>query len=429
MTEAAGGARRYGLGALAHRNFRLFFIGQGISLVGTWMQNVGEGWLILTLTNSPFYVGLTSALSSCGLVLFSLYAGVIADRVDKRRVIVFMQLAFMLEALTVSVLVWTGVIAVWEVLVLATILGIASAFDIPMRQSFIVEMVGKDDLMNAIALNSSLFNGARVIGPAIAGVLIGAVGIAWCYFLNGLSYIAVIAGLLMMRLPPVARPPRTTSSWHGFREVLSYLKSDRRIRALMMLTAILSVFGFPYIAMMPVFARDVLHRGAAGYGALTSSIGIGAVIGALGIALASARIRARGRLMLVGGIAFGGLLILFSESRVLALSMVLLGLAGCAMIVNNSITNTLLQTTAPDHLRGRIMGFYSFVFVGMAPFGAFLFGVVAEQVGVPTTLAAGGAIGGLAVPSDGWRVHANPNGLRLGAPIRCPTNTSFFTRR
>ncbi|OLB66228.1 MAG: hypothetical protein AUI09_06655 [Gemmatimonadetes bacterium 13_2_20CM_2_66_5] len=362
MTEAA---RRYGFGALAHRNFRLFFIGQGISLVGTWMQNVGEGWLILTLTNSPFYVGLTAALSSLGVLLFSLYAGVIADRVDKRRFIIFMQLAFMLEAFAVSILVWTGVVAVWQVLLLATILGIASAFDIPMRQSFVVEMVGKDDLMNAIALNSSLFNGARVIGPAIAGFLIGAVGIAWCYFLNGVSYIAVIAGLLLMQLP---------------------------------------VFGFPYIAMMPVFARDVLHRGATGYGALTSSIGIGAVIGALGIALASARIRARGRLMLAGGTAFGILLILFSASRVLGLSMALLALTGCAMIVNNSLTNTLIQTTAPDHLRGRVMGFYSFVFVGMAPFGAFLFGLVAEHVGAPATLAAGGVIVALAVTIAGWMV-------------------------
>ena len=404
MTEAATGARRYGFGALAHRNFRLFFIGQGISLVGTWMQNVGEGWLILTLTNSPFYVGLTAALSSVGVLLFSLYAGVIADRVDKRRFIILMQLAFMIEAFTVSILLWTNAIAVWQVLVLATTLGIASAFDIPMRQAFVVEMVGKDDLMNAIALNSSLFNAARVIGPAIAGLLIGTVGIAWCYFVNGLSYIAVIAGLLMMRLPYDARPPKTTSAWTGFREVLAYLRNDRRLRVLMILTAILSVFGFPYIAMMPVFARDVLNRGATGYGALTSSIGIGAVIGALGIALASARIRARGRLMLIGGTAFGILLILFSASRVLALSMVLLGLAGCAMIVNNSLTNTLIQTTAPDHLRGRVMGFYSFVFVGMAPFGAFLFGVVAEHVGVPTTIAAGGVIVTITVAIARWLV-------------------------
>jgi MFS family permease len=397
-------ARRYGLGALAHRNFRLFFIGQGISLIGTWMQNVGEGWLILQLTNSPFFVGLTSALSSVGVLLFSLYAGVIADRTDKRRFIVFMQVAFMLEAFTVSILVWTGVVQVWQVLLLATLLGIASAFDIPMRQSFVFDMVGKDDLMNAIALNSSLFNGARVIGPAIAGLLIGAVGIAWCYFLNGLSYIAVIAGLLLMRLPPRPPPTQTASAWAGFREVLTYLRTDRRLRVLMVLTAILSVFGFPYISMMPVFARDVLHRGAEGYGVLLSAIGIGAVIGALAIALYSTRIRARGRLMLIGGTVFGVLLMLFAASRSLGLSIILLALAGCAMIVNNALTNTLLQTAAPDHLRGRIMGFYSFVFVGMAPFGAFLFGVVAEHVGVPVTIAAGGAIVALTVMIAGLTV-------------------------
>jgi predicted MFS family arabinose efflux permease len=263
-------------------------------------------------------------------------------------------------------------------------------------------MVGKDDLMNAIALNSSLFNAARVVGPAIAGLLIGAVGIAWCYFLNGLSYIAVIAGLLLMKLPRNVPPAKPTSAWAGFREVLAYLRGDRRLRVLMLLTATISVFGFPYIAMMPVFARDVLHRGATGYGALTSSIGIGAVIGALGVALASSRIRSRGRLMLAGGTAFGLLLILFSASRSLVLAMALLALTGCAMIVNNSITNTLLQTTAPDHLRGRIMGFYSFVFVGMAPFGAFLFGVVAEHVGVSATLAGGGAIVAVAVITAGW---------------------------
>lgn len=403
MTEAAG-ARRYGFGALSHRNFRLFFIGQGISLVGTWMQNVGEGWLILTLTNSPFYVGLTSALSSLGVLLFSLYAGVIADRTDKRRVIILMQIAFMLEAFAVAILVFLHIVAVWQVLVLATLLGIASAFDIPMRQSFIVEMVGKDDLMNAIALNSSLFNAARVVGPAIAGFLIGAVGIAWCYFLNGLSYIAVIIGLLMMRLPPMTPLPKTSSAWMGFREVLVYLRSDRRLRVLMLLTATLSVFGFPYLSMMPVFTRDVLHRGATGYGALTSSVGIGAVIGALGVALASSRIRARGRVMLAGGTAFGILLILFSASRSLALSMFLLALAGCAMIVNNSLTNTLIQTAAPDHLRGRVMGFYSFVFVGMAPFGAFLFGLVAEHVGAPIAIAAGGIVVVLAVTIAGWVV-------------------------
>jgi MFS family permease len=401
MTEAVHGRP---LGALAHRNFRLFFVGQGISLIGTWMQNIGEGWLVLTLTNSPFYVGLVSALSSLGVLLFTLYAGILADRTDKRRTIILMQVAFMLEAFAVAALVWTGVVAVWQVMVLATLLGVASAFDIPTRQAFLVEMVGKEDLMNAIALNSSLFNAARVVGPAIAGVLIGVVGIAWCYFFNGLSYLAVIAGLLLMRLPPFQPRAREGSVWAGFREVLGFLRNDRRLRALVTLTAIFSVFGFPYISMMPVFARNVLHRGAGGYGALTSSIGIGAMLGALGVALGGRHIRSRGRLMLTGGAAFGILLVLFALSRSFALSLTLLPLAGCAMIVNNSLTNTLLQTAVPDHLRGRIMGFYSFVFVGMAPFGAFFLGLVAEHLGAPLAVGSGGVIVTAAVATAAWRV-------------------------
>jgi MFS family permease len=401
MTEPAG---RSGLGALAHRNFRLFLIGQGISLIGTWMQNIGEGWLVLTLTNSPFYVGLVSALSSLGVLLLTIYAGIVADRTDKRRTIVIAQVLFMLEAFTVAVLVWTGVVKVWHVMTLATLLGVASAFDIPTRQAFIVELVGKEDLMNAIALNSSLFNAARVIGPAIAGALIGLVGIAWCYFFNGLSYIAVITGLMLMRLPRFVPRERTGSTWTGFREILGFLRADRRLRTLVILTATLSVFGFPYITMMPVFARDVLHRGAGGYGILISSVGVGATIGALGVALGSRRILRRGRLMLVGGTAFGILLVLFSTSRALGLSVLLLGLTGCAMIVNNSLTNTLLQTAVPDELRGRIMGFYSFVFVGMAPFGAFFVGLAAEHVGAPLAVGAGGVVCVLAVATAAWRV-------------------------
>jgi len=265
-------------------------------------------------------------------------------------------------------------------------------------------MVGKEDLMNAIALNSSLFNAARVVGPAIAGILIGVVGIAWCYFLNGLSYIAVIAGLLLMRLPPFVPRPSQGSVWSGFREILGFLGSDRRLRTLVTLTAILSVFGFPYISMMPVFARNVLHHGAGGYGALTASVGIGAMLGALGVALGGRRIHSRGRLMLTGGTAFGILLVLFASSRSFALSLALLALTGCAMIVNNSLTNTLLQTTVPDHLRGRIMGFYSFVFVGMAPLGAFLLGLVAEHYGAPLAVGGGGIIVVLAVTMAAWRV-------------------------
>jgi len=391
-------------GALSHRNFRLFFFGQGISLVGTWMQNIAEGWLVLTLTNSPFYVGLVSALSSLGVLLFTLYAGILADRTDKRRTILICQLLFMTEAFIIAVLVWTHVITVWQVMVFATVLGIASAFDIPTRQSFLVELVGKDDLMNGIALNSSAFNAARVVGPAVAGALIGLVGIAWCYFLNGLSYIAVIVGLLMIKLPRFEPRPSPGSAWSGFREVLQFLGADRRLRTLVLLTATLSIFGFPYITMMPVFARNVLHRGAGGYGILTSSVGIGAMLGALGVAMLGRSIVHKGRTMLLGGISFGVLLVLFSASRSLGLSMALLALAGCAMIVNNSLTNTLLQTAVPDHLRGRVMGFYSFVFVGLAPFGAFLVGLVAEHYGAPVAVGAGGVLVTLGVVGAAWRV-------------------------
>src|SRR3989442_1170942 len=335
MTEALPprpAARRYGLGALSHRNFRLFFIGQGISLVGTWMQNVGEGWLILTLTNSPFYVGLTSALSSLGVLLFSLYAGVIADRVDKRRVIIFMQIAFMLEAFTVAILVWTGVVAVWQVLVLATILGIASAFDIPMRQSFLVEMVGKEDLMNAIALNSSVFNGARVIGPAIAGVLIGAVGIAWCFFANGVSYLAVIAGLSMMRLGPRPRPDRTASTLDNVLEGFPYVRRTTPIRALLLLVRLVSLVGMPYTVLMPLFADAILHGGARGLGVLMGATGVGALLGAL-IVASRPGLRGLGKVTAAAAAGFGVCLMLFAFSRWFWFSVAVLVPTGLCMML------------------------------------------------------------------------------------------------
>jgi MFS family permease len=401
MTEAA---RQAGLGALTHRNFRLFFFGQGVSLIGTWMQSVAQGWLVLTLTNSPFFVGLVSALGSLGVLAFTLYAGVVADRRDKRRLIVLTQSLSMVQALVLAVLVWTKVVTVWHVMVAATALGIVNAFDIPTRQSFMVELVGKEELMNAIALNSSIFNAARVVGPAIAGALIGAVGVAPLFFLNGVSYVAVIGGLLAMRLAPFQPRPSTGSAWAGFREVVGFLRSNRRVETLIVLTATFSVFGFPYLVMMPVFARDVLHVGAAGYGALTAAVGGGAMLGALAIAVNSRRITHRGRLMVIGGTSFGVLVTLFAFSHTFAFSIVLLALAGCAMIVNNALTNTMLQTIVPDHLRGRVMGFYSFVFVGMSPLGAFQAGAFAERFGAPLAVGVGGLICALAVATVAWRV-------------------------
>jgi len=402
MTDA-GGARRYGFGALAHRNFRLFLFGQTVSLTGTWMQSIAQGWLVLQLTNSPFYVGLVSALGSLGVLLFTLYAGVIADRTDKRRTVVITQTLQMLQAFALAALVWSGHVTTTSVMVLAAFLGIVAAFDIPTRQAFIVEMVGKEDLMNAIALNTSVFNLTRVLGPVIAGFLIGAKGVAICFFLNGVSYLAVIASLMAMRLAPWAPQAHAASAWQGFREVLDYLKGDRRASALVFLTAIISIFGFPYLVLMPVFARDVLRVDAAGYGLLSAAVGIGAVGGALTVAVLSARIR-KGRTLAVAGTLFGGLLGVFALSRSFTAAMILLVLVGAAMIVNNALTNTLLQTGVPDHLRGRIMGFYSFMFVGMAPLGALQAGAVAERFGAPAAVGMGGAIAALAVFWTAWRV-------------------------
>jgi MFS family permease len=402
MTEAA---RRYGLGALAHRNFRLFLFGQTVSLTGTWMQSIAQGWLVLQLTDSPFYVGLVSALGSVGVLLFTLYAGVVADRSDKRRVVTITQTLLMLQAFALAALVATGKVTVENVMVLALFMGIVNAFDIPTRQSFLVEMVGKEDLMNAIALNSSMFNATRVFGPAVAGILIGSAGMVWCFLLNGVSYLAVIASLLAMRLTPHVPRPTQSSAWQGFREVVTYLRSDRRVSTLVVLTGLFSVFGFPYLVMMPVFARDVLHTRAAGYGALTAAVGAGALLGALGIAVLSRRIP-KGRTLVLGGTSFGLALVLFAASRSYTVSLFILALTGCAMITNNALTNTLLQTLVPDALRGRVMGFYSFVFVGLAPLGALQAGVIAEHYGAPWAVAMGGIVTALSMAVAAWRVPA-----------------------
>ncbi len=402
MTEAA---RRYGFGALAHRNFRLFLFGQTVSLTGTWMQSIAQGWLVLQLTDSPFYVGLVSALGSVGVLVFTLYAGVVADRSDKRRVVTITQTLLMLQAFALAALVATGKVTVESVMALALFLGIVNAFDIPTRQSFLVEMVGKDDLMNAIALNSSMFNATRVFGPAVAGILIGTLGTKWCFALNGVSYLAVIGGLLAMRLPPYVPQPASGSAWAGFRESLAFIASDARVSTLVVLTGLFSVFGFPFLVMMPVFARDVLHTRAAGYGALTAAVGVGALLGALGIAVLSRRIP-KGRTLVLGGTSFGLTVALFAASRSFTLSLFILALTGCAMITNNALTNTLLQTLVPDTLRGRVMGFYSFVFVGLAPLGALAAGVIAEHFGAPWAVASGGIVTALSMAIAAWRVPA-----------------------
>ncbi len=381
--------------ALRHRNFRLFFFGQGTSLVGTWMQNIAQGWLVLELTNSPFYVGLVSALGSLPILLVSLPAGVFVDRVNKHRLIVLTQTLSLLQALVLAILLWTHAIALWQVAIIAVFLGTVNAFDTPARQAFMIELVSRDDLTNAIALNSSAFNTARVVGPSIAGLLISAVGLAWCYFINAVSYIAVIWGLLAMKLPPFVRPERPGGGWEQFREGARFVRSDRRVLALVAMMAVISVFGFPYLVLMPVFARDVLKVGASGLGFLSASVGVGAVAAALALAAFGPHVR-KGALLIWTGPIFGIALAAFAATRWFPLALATIAVAGGAMILNNAVTNTLLQTLAPDALRGRVMGFYAFVFLGMAPFGALQAGWLAEQIGAPATVAIGGAVCALA---------------------------------
>lgn len=378
-------------GALRHRNFRVFFLGQLVSLLGTWMGTTAQAWLVLSLTNSPFYVGLVSALGSLPVLLVSLYAGTVVDRVPKLKLIMLTQGCAMVLALALAALTVAGVVTVGHLIVIATLLGVVSAFDVPARQSFFVELVGRDDLMNAIALNSSAFNVTRILGPAAAGILIAAVGIPLCFLLNGLSYLAVLAALFSIRLPPYRPRAAPPSTWAHIREGLRYVTGDRRVAMLALNVAVLSVFGFPFLVLMPVVARDVLGRGAVEFGWMSSAVGAGAMVGALGLAAFAARVP-RARVIRVSSLAFGGMLWLFALSRSLPLSLAILALTGFTMIVTTATTNTLMQTLAPDELRGRVMSVYTFAFIGMGPIGALQAGCLAQRIGVPATLMVGGAV-------------------------------------
>lgn len=389
------------LGALRHRNFQLFVGGQFISLIGTWMQTVALGWVVLDLTNSPFQVGLVSTLGALPVLLFTLWGGVVADRRNKHRMVLFLQTGMLLEALTLAILTATGHVTVHWIMVLAIMAGIFSAFEIPARQAFVVEMVGKEDLFTAVAINSTVFNGTRVIGPAVAGVLLAAAGAAACFFVNAASYLAVLGGLLAMRLPPVATAPKSEQGdLNALKEGVRYLFSQPLQRTLVLVTTSFSIFGFAFVPMLPVFARDVLHTGSAGYGALMSAVGIGAAAGAIGAAVWGRRFE-REKLVLPCAMAFSLSLIAASAAPTLTVAFILLGIVGFAWVLMAVFTNTLLQITSPDELRGRVMGFYSFMVVGLAPFGSFQMGLVAEHFGARTAYAAGGVACGL-VATYAW---------------------------
>jgi len=383
-------APRPAFGALRHRNFKLFLAGQFVSLCGTWMQTVAQGWLVLQLTHSAFQVGLVTTVGTMPVLLFTLYGGVIADRVNKRRALLLFQSLLLLEALALAVLTATGRVTVGWVMALAAAQGLFSAFEIPIRQSFLSEMAGREDLMTAIALNSSVFNVTRVIGPAAAGLLIAAAGVAACFFVNAASYLAVLWMLAIMR-PPFVGASDAPVERSSFKGGLRYILDTPEPRLLTMLTTVFSVFGFCFAAMLPVFADQVLRAGATGYGGLMSGVGVGAAAAALFVAAMGHRVHREGRVFAFA-MLFGSALVATSMARSYVPAFVLLTVAGCTWALTAILTNTLLQTKAPDHLRGRVMGFYSFMVVGMAPFGALQAGWVSEHYGVHTSLAVGGAI-------------------------------------
>jgi MFS family permease len=399
--------------ALRHRNFQLFFSGQLISLIGTWMQTVAQSWLVYKLTGSGLQLGAVGFSSQIPVFLFAPIGGIVADRTNRKHVVIGTQIASMLLAFVLAALTLTRAVdhRVWLIYVLAALLGVVNAFDIPGRQSFLVDMVGKEDLMNAIALNSSMFNGARVIGPAVAGILVARLGEGWCFFANGVSYIAVIAGLMMMNVHAPARISAKAPPWEHIKEGFQFVNRTAPIRALVILLGLVSVSGMPYSVLMPIFADKILHGGgqefasiirshdlgAVRLGILMGAAGVGALLGALTLAMRSG-VKGLGTWVSVCCAGFGISLMLFSFSTSFWLSVILLLPVGYFIMLQMAASNTLIQVMVPDELRGRMMAVYSMMFMGMAPVGALLGGALSDRLGAPLTV----AIGGLASVLGAW---------------------------
>ncbi len=389
-----GGAQskfKVALRALRSRNYRLFFIGQLISLIGTWMQMVAQPWLVYRLTGSSLLLGTVGFASQIPVFLLATIGGAVADRFDRHKVVIATQAASMILAFILAFLTLTHTIQVWHIIVLSSLLGIVNAFDMPGRQAFIVLLVEKEDLMNAIALNSSIFNGARVLGPAVAGLLIAGIGEGWCFFANAVSYIAVIIGLLMMKLKPMPPVERKDAGMRSLLEGFSFVRKMRSIRAVLLLLGLISIVGMPYSVLMPIFADKILHGGARGLGILMGATGIGALVGAMSLAVRSGT-KGLGKVVGYASAGFGAALILFSASRSFWLSAAFLAPVGYSFMVQMAASSTLIQTMVPDHLRGRVMAVHVMMFMGMAPFGSFLAGAIATKVGAPLTIAIGGGI-------------------------------------
>lgn len=375
--------------SLRHRNFQLFFSGQLISLIGTWMQTIAQAWLVYRITGSSLLLGVVGFAGQIPIFLLSPLGGLAADRWNRHKIVIGTQIASMILAFILAALTLLHVVKTWEIIALAAGLGAVNAFDIPGRQSFLIEMVAREDLMNAIALNSSMFNGARVIGPAIAGILVARIGEGWCFFANGASYIAVIAGLLMMKLTPFRPVPAGTSPFEHIAEGFRYIRRTAPILALITLIGIVSLVAVPYSVLMPIFADKILHRGAHGLGILMGAAGVGALIGALTLASRPA-VKGLGRVVGYAAMSFGVSLVLFAFSKMFWLSVVLLVPVGFGVMLQMSGSNTLIQAMVPDELRGRAMAMYTMMFMGMAPIGSLLAGLFADWIGAPWTVGIGG---------------------------------------
>ncbi len=371
--------------ALRHRNFQLFIGGQLISLIGTWMQTLAQSWLVYRLTQSAALLGEVGFASQIPVLFLGPVAGIFADRHSRHRIVIGTQTSMMVQALVMAALTLTGTIQVWEIFLLAFFLGICNAFDIPARQSFLVEMVGRDELMNAIALNSSMFNGARIVGPAIAGILVAALGEGTCFLINGLSFIAVIAGLLMMKMPQRGVEPERGGKVDLLREGFLYVRGNAAILALLILLGAMSLLSMSYMVLMPIFADRILQGGSLAFGWLMTSAGAGALIGALWLARRR-RVQGLDRIVAWACGGFGASVILFGLSRELWISMIMLLPAGFCLMALLGSTNTLIQSMVSDTMRGRVMGIYSMMFLGMAPFGSLIAGYLAQRFGAPVAV-------------------------------------------
>lgn len=374
--------------ALRHRNYRLFFFGQVTSLSGTWMQWVAQGWLVYELTRSAFALGVVGFATRLPVIFLSLIAGVLADRIEKRRILIVTQVISMVLAFVLAGLTLSGRVEFWHVVVLGALAGATHSFDAPTRQSFYKELVGEKDLMNAIALNSTIFNAARLVGPAIAGILIKYIGTGGCFLINGVTYLAVIAAYLHMRLPPVTRAEDRGTHWEELKEGLSYVYNHPVVRTAVTLIAFASLFTFSYGTLLPVFADVVLKGGSGTYAALMASVGAGALVSALTVA-SLGNIERKGVLASAGIILFPTVLILMSFARSVTVASVLCFFLGTVMILMTASMNTLVQTAIPDRMRGRIMSFYVLVFLGSMPFGNLMSGRIAEWLGVVSALRIG----------------------------------------